>query len=383
MSPAVRVAALPPAPVPYREPLWAGLAERGALELRVIHQAARGTGWGMREDWYAAEHPYDAIHLHARQLARRGGTGTPIVWSSGLERALRAFDPAVVVAWEYGPSALRAARWCRRHDRPLVIFSELTPAAAATLPGWQQRLHGRLAQRAAGFIGASSQACDRFVELGADPARVEVSLQSADLEPFRAAATERAAREDGPVRFLSVGRLVGPKNHATLIEAWAAARLDPAAAELELVGAGPLEDDLRALAARLGVPARFSGELQPVELPAAHAQADVFVLASTLEPFGVAVREAVAAGLPVICTRTAGAAGDVAVEGRNALLFDPTSVTALALALQRLAGDGAERARLAAGSGAVDAETGIGRSVEGFERAVLRATGSEGPNGGR
>ena len=84
-----------------------------------------------------------------------------------------------------------------------------------------------------------------------------------------------------------------------------------------------------------------------------------------------------AAGLPIVCSTRAGAAGDVAVQDRNALLADPDDGAALAAALARLARDGALRARLAAGSRELDAEHGLERSVDAFERAIVRA--ADGP----
>ena len=122
------------------------------------------------------------------------------------------------------------------------------------------------------------------------------------------------------MRLLTVARLVPDKNVGGLIEAFARAGLTPQEAELHIAGSGPLEQELRALAARLDVPVRFAGYTAPEDLPAAYAAADVFVLPSLFEPFGVVVREAVAAGLPVVCSPTVGAAGDIAVEERNALL---------------------------------------------------------------
>jgi glycosyltransferase involved in cell wall biosynthesis len=109
-------------------------------------------------------------------------------------------------------------------------------------------------------------------------------------------------------------------------------------------------------------------------LPSLYAAADVYALVSTYEPFGVSVREAAAAGLPIVCSRVAGAAGDVAVDGRNAILIDPASVQEIAAALTRLAGDPELRRRMGGLSRAVDAETD-GGDVEAFARAVLRASG--------
>jgi glycosyltransferase involved in cell wall biosynthesis len=94
---------------------------------------------------------------------------------------------------------------------------------------------------------------------------------------------------------------------------------------------------------------------------------------STYEPFGVAAREAAAAGLPIVCSALAGAAGDVAVDGENALLVDPHDEAGVRDAVRRLMGDAELRARLAAGSHAVTERTPLERDAEAFERAVLNA----------
>jgi glycosyltransferase involved in cell wall biosynthesis len=367
-----RCAALPPVPVPYREPLFEGLAIGAAVELRVIYQAAHAPGWDAPSGWFPAQHAYNAVKLRSWQRSRDGRT--PVIWPRGLERALRDFAPDCVVAWEYGPAALRAFRWCRARRIPLVIFTECTPAIDRVLPRAQLRLHRWLASRATGFIAASTAASERLLAMGVAPARIEVSLQAADTERFRAVARERgAAGEDGSLTVLTVGRLVPDKNIGRLLDAFSRARIAPAEAVLEVCGTGPLETELRATAARLGLEARFRGYVAPEELPRAYEAADVFALVSTLEPFGVVVREAVAAGLPLVCTRAAGAAGDLAIEGRNAVLVDPESTDDIAAALRRLIDDPELRARLARESRAVDAEASTERSVAAFERAVLRA----------
>jgi glycosyltransferase involved in cell wall biosynthesis len=360
-------------PVPYREPLFEALASRDAIDLRVMYQAAHAPGWDAPSDWFPADQLYDAVRLRSWQRARGGRT--PVIWPRGLERALRDFGPDCVVVWEYGPAALRALRWCRARQRPLVIFTELTREADRVLPRLQLRVQRWVAARATGFIAASSAARERLLAMGVASAAIEVSLQAADTERFRAVARERIGGEDGgPLRVLTVGRLVPDKNIGGLIEAFARARLGSGEAVLEVCGAGPLEADLRSASKSLGVDARFHGYVAPEQLPRFYEVADVFALVSTLEPFGVVVREAIAAGLPLICTRTAGAAGDLAIEGRNALLVDPRSTDAVAAALRQLADDPALRARLARESRAVDAETSIERSVAAFERAVLHAT---------
>jgi glycosyltransferase involved in cell wall biosynthesis len=367
----VRCAILPPVPVPYREPLFAQLAERGRITPRVIYLAGAQPGWDQRPDWFEARGGYEREVLRSWQRRRPGRA--PLTLARGLGPALARAEAEVVVSSEFGPATWRAWAWCRRRGKALVVMTELTPWSDPMLSPVQRRIHALLAPRMAGFVVFSSQGVARLERLGVDPERVEVSVQSADLEPFRAVA--RAGGDRRPVRVLSVGRLVVDKNLALLIEAFAAAGFGEGEAELELCGRGPLEGALRALAGRLRAPVRFRGYAAPDELPAVYAEADALALVSTYEPFGVTAREAAAAGLPLICTVRAGAAGDVAVEGENALMVDPEDRDAVADALQRIVRDADLRARLADGSSAVTERHPLQADVEAFERAVVRAAG--------
>jgi len=222
-------------------------------------------------------------------------------------------------------------------------------------------------------VAFSSQGAQRLAGMGVDRGRIEVSIQSADLDRVRAAEAASPRVDGGPVRVLAVGRLVPDKNFVALVEAFATADFAAGEAELELCGTGPLDVELSALAEQLEVPLRLHGYVAPNELPGLYRSADVLALVSTYEPFGVTVREAAAAGLPLICSVRAGAAGDVAVDGENALLVDPTDRRAIATALGRVVRDGDLRARLAAGSLAVTERHPLEADADAFERAVLRA----------
>jgi glycosyltransferase involved in cell wall biosynthesis len=366
--------------MPYREPLFRELAARDGLEVTVLYQSGREPGWDVPSRWFPAEHPYPARHLRSWQHARPGRT--PIVWPRGLERALSDAAPDCVVAWEYGPASLRAFAWSRAHRRAFVIFTECTPRIDAMLSASQLRLHRWLARRADGLIATSSAARARLEAFGVPGERIEVSLQSADVARFRKAAEHARAGSaktggDHPITVLTVGRLVPDKNLGSLLEAFDRAGLTAAEASLEIVGVGFLQEQLSRRARELGVPVSFRGHLATEELPPLFAAADLYAQVSTYEPFGVVLREAAAAGLPLLCTVNAGAVGDVALDGENALLVDPESVEEIAAGLRRLVDDTDLRRRLSAGSRAVDAATD-GRDVEAFAEAILAAVRSRG-----
>ena len=368
-----RVAILPPVPVPYREPLFRALSERGHVTPHVIYLSATQPGWDQPSGWFSEAEGYGSEVLSAWQRQRAGRA--PMSVTRGLGGALRAARPDCVVSWEYGPATLRALAWTRRRRVPLLVFSELTPWSEDGLSSLQRRVHRLLAPRVRGFIVASSQGAERLRSLGVDPGRVEVALQSIDIAPV-APAGERPA---GPVRILAVGRLVPDKNLDALISAFGEAGFGEGEAELEIRGTGPLEDELRAHAEGLGLPVRFPGPAPPGELGSVYAASHALALVSTYEPFGVTLREGAAAGLPLIASRRAGAVGDVAVDGENAIVVDPEDRGQIAAALRRLVREPELRERLAAGSRAVTERHPPEADVEAWERAILRV--SKGPRG--
>ncbi|MEQ1712187.1 MAG: glycosyltransferase [Hyphomicrobium sp.] len=121
-------------------------------------------------------------------------------------------------------------------------------------------------------------------------------------ETARVPTTEELARREDVV--LAVGRLAPVKEYATLIRAFA--RLKRPNARLVILGKGPEERAIRALAARLGIADRVE---MPGYLPdpwKAYETAKCFVLSSRSEPFGNVVVEALAHGLPVVTTACSG-----------------------------------------------------------------------------
>ena len=179
--------------------------------------------------------------------------------------------------------------------------------------------------------------------------------------------------QDGVVRLLSVGAIVPRKGFDVLISALAT--LTDLSWRLTIAGdrtrdrnaAARLDADIarHALGDRIAAP----GAVSPQRLAALYAEADVFVLASHFEGYGMAYAEAVAHGLPVIGT-SAGAIPDT-VPPDAGLLVDPGDSFALAKALRRVIGDAGLRRRLASAARAAAPQLPTWRhSAEIFARAL-------------
>ena len=112
-----------------------------------------------------------------------------------------------------------------------------------------------------------------------------------------------------------------------------------------IAGDGPLEADLKALAARLGVGSRVRFLGWRTDRGALLAAADICVLPSRWEPFGTVMLEAWAAGTPLVAAASQGPAALVE-DGTNGLLVPVDDAAALTLAIRRLLSDPALEAHL-------------------------------------
>jgi glycosyltransferase involved in cell wall biosynthesis len=170
----------------------------------------------------------------------------------------------------------------------------------------------------------------RVIPYAADLRSID-AVTPARAEAFREAIGLRA----DDVVIGSVGRLVEQKDYPTQLRAFAMA----------IVGDGPLRSTLEQMAVVLGIADRvkFLGERNDV--PAFLKSIDLFALASKFEPFGVALLEAKAAGLPIVATAV-NEIPDIVGDGESGRLTPPGDPAIMAALFAELAADRHERTRL-------------------------------------
>jgi glycosyltransferase involved in cell wall biosynthesis len=187
---------------------------------------------------------------------------------------------------------------------------------------------------------------------GVEPARMQVvqnGVPPLDTPlPDRAGARQRLGLA-GEFVVTSIGRLIPLKRFELLIEALARLRADVPEARLVLVGSGPREEALRALATSAGVAERvhFAGRLPHAEVMACLRASDIFALVSTHEGFSHVLLEAMQAGVPVVATDVGGNR-ETLEDGRCGRLLRGATAEEVGAALRDLFRSPAERTRLAA-----------------------------------
>jgi glycosyltransferase involved in cell wall biosynthesis len=172
--------------------------------------------------------------------------------------------------------------------------------------------------------------------------RVRVIPNVIDIGRFGA-----AAREHGGQRLLSVRNLEPIYRVDVLIDAFAILKRQYPSATLAIAGVGSREGALRQHAADVaGDGVRFIGRVEPPDMPALYASADVVVNASVVDNQPVSILEAFASGLPVVTTPTGDIAWMVRHDETGVIVAD-ADPAAFADAIAALFDDPARAARLA------------------------------------
>lgn len=266
-------------------------------------------------------------------------------------RQLAAIEPDRIVladglAW--GAMPRKAIEACRA---PVVVLCHHPLCLETGLSSEQQRIFFDSEKLALGcarhVIASSATTRTTLIDEFAVPAR-RITI----AEPGTARAPRAAGSGSQQVHVLAIGSVIERKGFDVLVNALAAVP----DGDWRLTIAGSLNrapetaEALRALIASNGLTGRvtLAGEVSEEAIAAAYDSADVFVLSSHYEGYGMVLAEAMARGLPIVST-TGGAAAATVPDGA-ALKVPPGDPAAMAQALRRMLGDRALRARMAQAS---------------------------------
>jgi glycosyltransferase involved in cell wall biosynthesis len=321
----MKLALLTEIPAPFRIPLFNALAAHDGVDLRVLFLAAADPRRAHYE-LHADEFRFDWRVLRGWQL-RRGARW--VVLNRGVVRELRRFGPdGVGVGGWNQPAFWQALAYAKARRIPLLVWVESTSRDARSQAAPLELAKRALIRAASGFFVPGRASADYLRSLGVSDDRIGVAPNAVDAAIFGAAAGHRD--RDG-CRFLYVGRLDREKGVDVLLRAF-----HRVPGELVIVGGGREEPALRAHASER---VRFVGQLDRDDVVPYYAAADVFVLPSRSEPWGMVLNEAAAAGLPLVATDGVGAAHELIEHGVNGFRVPDGDEEALAEALRLLAED--------------------------------------------
>ena len=323
-----------------------------------------------------------AAGVEAISLAKRGPVGLGVIWR--LRQLLRSERVGVIHAHN-GRTLLQATVALRLAGRGRVVFTQhfLRPnrlgrtGVRKILAG---RVHGWVGRQVAGFVAISAAVRDQMLARGDCSAGDVTTVPNGIADPFRGAlrpaADVRHEMSVPPEACLLVcaARLESEKGLHTLVDAIRAFALSTPLYCI-IAGDGVQRESVQRLidAANLGGRVRLLGFREDVH--SLIAAADVFVLPSPNEPFGLVLVEAMALRRPVVACRNGGPTG-IVVDGETGLLVPPNDGAAMGAALSRLAVNAGLRQRMGeAGRQRFEQQFTADRMAAAMVRVYRRAIG--------
>ncbi len=371
-DPSCRVAVLSVHTSPLELP---GSGDAGGMNVYIREVAEEMSGRGVRSDIFTRRSDLDDPGVEelapgARVFTVAAGPPRP-VHKDRLPRLVQRFADSIadvgpydVIHAHYWLSGVAGAFLKQIWGAPLVVsfhtlarVKDVSSTGDTAEPIFRKRGEARVIEAADRIIAPTETERGQLIELyGADPERIHVVPPGVDLSRF-APGDELAARrhfgfgDDPTVVF--VGRLQPFKGTDIAVQALAHLRRMVPDARLVIVGGDSPRGSrgermrLRLAARRLGVADRLQF-LEPVphrELPDLYRAADVVVVPSASESFGLVALEAAACGTPVVATAVGGLRLTVR-HGETGYLVGERDPAAFAAALSRVLADPSARLRL-------------------------------------
>ncbi|MGB0712933.1 MAG: glycosyltransferase family 4 protein [Gammaproteobacteria bacterium] len=352
----VRIAYVLSHPIQYQVPMLRAIAEQDDMEVTVFYGLDTVSG-GSFDKQFGQQVKWDIPLLDGYryeflpQLLPSKAPGTLLPINSGLRSRLRegGFDMVWLHGW--GRLAdLLALRDARALDLPVLMRTEnnfrgTARPRAGCIQGMKERVKQWVLNHCDvfGYMGVAGYDYFRAYRVPARqlfdmPYMVDnpwwrAACDAADIDAVRA---EHALDDDRPV-LLYVGKLMARKGILELLEAYAELP-EEQRPYLLVVGSGEMESEARTRAGALEH-VRFAGFRNQGQLPAYFALAQLFVIPSRDEQWGVVVNEAMNGGCAVIASDECGSAPELVIEGETGFIYPAGDHEALVGALRSALSD--------------------------------------------
>ena len=322
------------------------------------------------------------------RLARSARQAVEAPNRRAAKAALRDFRPDLVFVWSQLRLGLAAAREAEREGYPTAYTMNddhvlgFQPGSRVGPRGALRALVENIAFPASTWrglaldpvIAISETVRSRLASADRRFASARIAMQGIPLELFPPKAEPGAAHS--PFRLLYAGQLHRYKGVHTLLEAAAIAGRTEFSVTVAGAGDPAYEAELKAMADRLRLDARFLGRVGADAMGDLYREADALAFTSVWdEPFGLTHLEAMASGTPVASVGHGGP-GEFLVDNSNALIFKKEDPEGLAKCLRAFADDGGLRRRIAAaGRRTVETDFSIERYADRLERILVETVG--------
>lgn len=337
----VKLAVLVSHPIQYFAPVYRALANRPEIDLTVIYRTRVGLDayqdpdFGVKVQWdIPLLEGYSSYFLSNKTSL--GGFELAVIRTI----AGRSFDVLIIHGYNSLTNLVAMAMAKLVGTKVLIRGDTRLQSHHAALPWWKSLFKRFLLSSADGCLSVGTLNRDYYRFYGVPPEKIWQAhlcvdnaffqLNAHDHESNRIHFRNKHGIPEDAVVILFAGKFIQRKRAIDLVQAFAKIQDSRPKAWLLMVGSGEEFEAVVSSAHSLGVVrVKFVGFQNQRDLPAVYAASDVFVFPSAEEPWGLALNETMAAGLPAIVSDGVGAHPDLVRHQETGLLYPCGDVQAL------------------------------------------------------
>lgn len=313
----VKVAITTNIPAPYRVDFFEYLNQHDKnYRFYIIYakHSEENRKWNVKEEQLT-----NSYFLKSKTITIRGNHDDRFIHVPfGLFDILNSIKPDYVIASEYNILAIQSLVWCKLKKIPFFNLTDGTLTSEKNIGWLQKKIRKIIIGNAQGYIASSTKAKEKLLYWNAPKDKIVISFLTEDSKAFKS-----IKREPVPGRILYVGSFIKRKGLDLLFYALSKVK-EPY--EMILVGNGTNEQimTLTKLAEKLKIQnrIRWVGYKEGMALVEEYAKANLFVLPTREDCFGLVLLEAAFTGVPIVSSIYADAAYDIITEN-NGCLIDP------------------------------------------------------------
>jgi glycosyltransferase involved in cell wall biosynthesis len=256
------------------------------------------------------------------------------------------YSPSIIIiSGYYNPSSLLAMLYAKYFRRRIILWCESNRYGQRLNYPLTEAYKRWFVRNCTEYIVPGKASFEYLISLGTKAEKIWIAPNAVDNDYFTQASDKQRETKEIFKQYkgylnkviLYVGRLVDQKGILDLLKAFQILSREQADLCLLLIGNGEGEARYRNFCKTNNIRnVFFTGFVHQEELPLYYAVADVFVLPSHSDPWGLVLNEAMACKLPVISSNVAGAAGDLIINGENGYIYEEANIEELIGALKKV-----------------------------------------------
>ena len=361
---------------PYRIPVFNEIAKSIGDEFAVLFfgETEKRRKWKI----YKEKIKFRYEILPAILFQKEGSS--PCFFNPTIFLRLIKYSPDVlIIGGYYHPSCLLAMLYAKIFKRQAILWCESTKNEQRFNQVFKRAYKRWFLANCDWFVAAGKASFEYLISLGVKQEKISVAPNAIDNDCFAMVCEEYKAGKQAfkkikgyPEKIiLYVGRLIEQKGVLDLLKSFQMLAREQSNLGLLLVGSGEAEKKYKDFCQEnILKNVFFAGFVHQEELPLYYAIADIFVLPTHSDPWGLVLNEAMACKLPVISSDVAGAACNLIQHGENGYIFKKGDIRQLAVYLKDLLSDERKSFSMGLKSSEIIKSYSPSKCAQGFIRAI-------------